>query len=299
MQQLFRPARIMPVKNEIYAAKAVAVAVLRLDEIHPVVSGNKWFKLKAYLADAAQLKKKAILTFGGAYSNHIVATAAACTASGLQAIGIIRGEEPKSWSPTLIDAANYGMQLHFISREAYKTKYIPDAAYGVLKKSEIYSINEGGYGAKGAEGSMDILKTYDTSSYTHIVAAVGTGTMLSGLINAAAPQQQLIGINVLKNNFSVQGAIESLVHPAKNNFQINHNFHFGGYAKHTPELLRFMNNWFAATGIPTDFVYTAKAFFAADQLIQTAYFQPGSSVLLIQSGGLQGNRSLPAGVLRF
>jgi 1-aminocyclopropane-1-carboxylate deaminase len=146
---------------------------------------------------------------------------------------------------------------------------------------------------------MDILKSYDTQAFTNIIAAVGTGTMLAGLIRGAAPHQHVTGISVLKNNFPVHNAISKLAGKPKTAFQVLHNFHFGGYAKHTPELLRFMNDWYAETNIPTDFVYTAKTFFAAEELIQTGFFPPGSSLLLIHSGGLQGNRSLPAGTLCF
>lgn len=299
MQHLFQPPRIMTVQNKIYADKMVTVGVLRLDEIHPVISGNKWFKLKAYLADAMQQQKKVIVTFGGAYSNHIVATAAACALNGFRAIGIIRGEAPAVLSPTLLDAQHYGMQLFFTSRTDYKSKIIPADVYKVFKKNALYFIPEGGYGIKGMEGSMDILKSFDTASYTHIIAAVGTGTMLSGLIRAAAPHQEVIGISVLKNNFSAATEIQKLTGMPTTSFRILHDYHFGGYAKHTPELLQFMNDWYTQTLIPTDFVYTGKTFFAADQLIRNNFFKPGCSVLLIQSGGLQGNRSLPAGTLRY
>jgi 1-aminocyclopropane-1-carboxylate deaminase len=299
MQHLFQPPRLVPVVKEEYRLKNIEVAVLRLDEVHPVISGNKWFKLRAYLEDAAQQQKKTMLTFGGAYSNHILATAAACALRGFQAIGIIRGEKPSILSPTLSDAERYGMHLIFVSRNEYRNKAVPKAVYELFEKEEIYTINEGGYGVLGMQGSMDILKSCNTRAYTHIVAAVGTGTMLAGLIAAAQPQQQITGISVLKNNATPEPQIRNLTGSSSNHFQILHQFHFGGYAKHTPELLQFMNGWFAQTGIPTDFVYTAKTFYAADQLIRNDFFKKGSSVLLIQSGGLQGNRSLPPGTLRF
>lgn len=298
MQHLFHTARIMPVHKAAYRQKGIDVSVLRLDEIHPVVSGNKWFKLKAYLDDAARQQKKAILTFGGAYSNHIIATAAACAQHGFQSIGIIRGERPVVLSPTLQDALQYGMQLYFVSRETYRTKAVPPEVYGVLKKEAIYEIAEGGYGNKGAEGSMDILKSGVAENFTHIIAAVGTGTMLAGLARAAAPHQQVIGVSVLKNNVSAQASIQKLIH-GSGVFRLIHDYYFGGYAKHTPQLLQFMNDWYSATGIPTDFVYTAKTFFAAEQLVAQEMFKPGSSVLLVHSGGLQGNRSLPRGALQF
>jgi 1-aminocyclopropane-1-carboxylate deaminase len=202
-------------------------------------------------------------------------------------------------SPTLLQAQEYGMQLFFISREAYKAKTIPQEVYGVLKKWDLYVVPEGGYGEKGAQGSMDILKSVAAENYMHIVAAVGTGTMLAGLINAAQPGQQVIGISVFKNNFSIERDVQHLLYPSKTAYTIYHDFHFGGYAKHTPALLQFMNAWFRETGIPTDFVYTAKTFYATDQLIRSRYFPAGSSILLIHSGGLQGNRSLPPGTLHY
>jgi 1-aminocyclopropane-1-carboxylate deaminase len=290
--------RIMPVKNEVYSAKGVQADVLRLDEIHPVISGNKWYKLKGYLQEAKVLGKKGILTFGGAYSNHILATAAACPLYQLHSIGIIRGDKAMEFSHTLIEAQQYGMELFFSSREAYRSGTIPDAVFKAYGKEALFIINEGGYGEKGMLGSMDILKSCPAQSYSHIIAAVGTGTMLSGLINSADAFQQVIGISVLKNNLSLLQAIQQLLLPYKT-YQLLHDFHFGGYAKYTPALLQFMNEWFASTGIPTDFVYTAKTFYAADHLIRIGYFPPGSAVLLVQSGGLQGNRSLPTGALCY
>jgi 1-aminocyclopropane-1-carboxylate deaminase len=276
------------------------VDVLRLDRIDPVVSGNKWFKLKEYLKEASGLGKTTILTFGGAFSNHIVATAAACAKYGFKSIGIIRGERPVELSHTLRDAQGFGMQLHFTSREAYRRKDIPAEALAIVPENEMYLVNEGGYGNKGMEGAKDILSFCDIEQYTHIMAAVGTGTMLAGLTEAAGDQQQVIGISVMKNNFSLQHEVEQLLPPAKHQqFTILHDYHFGGYAKHTPELLQFMNSWYTDTLIPSDFVYTAKVFYALNDMVQKNYFPQGSRVLVIHSGGLQGNRSLPKGTLIF
>lgn len=276
------------------------VDVLRLDLIDPVVSGNKWFKLKEYLKEASHLRKTAILTFGGAYSNHIVATAAACTSYGFRSVGIIRGERPVELSNTLQDAQDYGMQLYFISREAYKRKEIPEEIFKSVPGNELYIVNEGGYGCKGMEGAKDILSFCDSGHYTHIMAAAGTGTMLAGLTAAARDQQQVIGVSVLKNNFSLKHQVEQLLPPQKyRQFAILHDYHFGGYAKYKPELVQFMNSWYTDTLIPSDFVYTAKLFYALNDLIHKNYFPNGTRLLLIHSGGLQGNRSLAKGTLIF
>lgn len=272
----------------------VQVSVLRLDKIHALISGNKWFKLRYYIIEALAQNKKTIITFGGAWSNHIIATAAACKLYGLNAIGIIRGEEPATPSATLLQAKAMGMQLVFIKREDYRHQSIPDN----ITISDAYMIHEGGYGVTGAKGAATIYDYMD-ESFTHICCAVGTGTMMAGLINASAAHQQVVGISVMKNNFSLQQAIQSLTGKEKNNWHLLHDHHFGGYAKHTPELTGFMNSFYRSTGIPTDFVYTAKLFYAVKALAGKNYFSAGSRLLLIHSGGLQGNSSLAKGTLMF
>ncbi len=270
--------------------EGLSMDVLRLDAIHPVVSGNKWFKLRKYLQAAKDLDKKWVVTVGGAWSNHVLATAAACEAFGLKSIGIIRGEAPAVPSITLQDATRYGMELHFISREAFGKKQWPE----FVMEDDCYFIPEGGYGRPGAAGAATILDDIDASTYTHIIAAVGTGTMLAGLVSAAADHQEVIGIPVLKNNLELEEAIGTLL-PKENNkrFSLIQGYHFGGYAKHTKELLEFMNEWFRLTSIPTDFVYTGKLFYAVKELARKGYFPSQSRILAIHSGGLQGNRSLP------
>ena len=277
-----------------------SASVLRLDLIHPVISGNKWFKLKCYLEEARQWDKKAILTYGGAYSNHIVATAAAAADQRLPSIGLIRGEPGKQPSPTLEQAAALGMQLHFLSRDQYRLRTVPPAVLTAFPLHELYFVNEGGYGKLGAEGASFIGNLNDLSPYTHILAAVGTGTTLAGLVLSALPHQQVIGISVLRNNHSLPDEINELL-PAekKDRFTLLHDFHFGGYAKSNPALFAFMNEWYELEGIPSDFVYTGKLFFALRQLMQAGFFPDGSRVLAIHSGGLQGNRSLTKGTLIF
>jgi len=255
----------------------VHMDVLRLDQIHPVISGNKWFKLKEWLRLANNSGSGRLITFGGAWSSHIVATACAAKEAGLSAIGIIRGERPAHPSAALSDAEKYGMQLEFISREQYRKKDDPAFLAGLSAHYPgAVIIPEGGAGSPGINGSMDILRMIDSSPYSHILCAVGTGTTYKGLAAAAAPAQQVIGISVLQLPY-----------------------HFGGYARHTPELLAFMNHFHRSTGIPSDFVYTGKLFYAALDMVQKDHFPPNSRILVIHSGGLQGNRSLSPGVLDF
>lgn len=281
--------------------RGIALHVLRLDKIHPVVSGNKWFKLKYYLQDALHQGFSTLLTFGGAYSNHIAATAYAAQEVGCNAIGIIRGEEPKQWSHTLLEASGLGMQFTFVSRGQYN-KLKRNTSTALLEKQfgRVYIIPEGGYGTPGIQGAAEILQTASTQSYTHIVSAVGTGTTIAGILQQSSEQQEVIGISTMKNNVSLSDEIRSLVNaPLPSRFRLIHDYHFGGYARHTPALFTFMNLFYQLTQIPLDFVYTAKMMYGIANLAEKDYFPPNSRVLAVHSGGLQGNGSLPAGTLLY
>lgn len=286
----FESVTIDPIS--IFYKRKIEVDVLRLDKISPVISGNKWFKLRYYLEEALASGKKGIITFGGAWSNHIVATAAACKESSLQSIGIIRGEEPKEKSLTLQQAQELGMKLIYISRSEYQLKKIPAEIGADL----YYIVNEGGYGITGANGASTILD-YCHKNYTHYCCAVGTGTMMAGIINRIQPDQKVVGISVMKNNRELETMVQELTKENKENWQILHDYSFGGYAKHQSALLQFMNEFYKQTAIPSDFVYTGKLFFAINDLIEKNHFPALSRLLLIHSGGLQGNRSLPPGTL--
>lgn len=271
------PLSIQPVVLPLLLQHRVEMDVLRLDQLHPVISGNKWFKLKEWLQSAKESNRQGIVTFGGAWSNHIVAASFAAREAGLSSIGIIRGERPVSLSATLHDAEAYGMQLVFISRERYKQKEDPACLAAISAEyPNTVIIPEGGAGEPGIRGSMDILREIDSSPYSHILCAVGTGTTYKGLAAAAAPGQQVTGISVLAPSY-----------------------HFGGYARHTPELLDFINYFYETTGIPTDFVYTGKLFYAVMDMVRKDLFPPNTRLLVIHSGGLQGNQGLPPGVLHF
>ncbi|MFI5128691.1 MAG: 1-aminocyclopropane-1-carboxylate deaminase/D-cysteine desulfhydrase [Chitinophagales bacterium] len=278
----------------LFEEKDIKISVLRLDKIHPVISGNKWFKLRYYLEEAKEQRKKKIVTFGGAWSNHIVATAAASKTYDFLSAGIIRGEEPVQLSPTLLQAKDQGMQLHFISREDYHEKKLPPE----FQNDECYLVGEGGYGPKGAEGAALILK-YNKEKFTHCCCAAGTGTMMAGLIRAISPSQKVIGISVLKNNYDLEKNVRSILGDERKEWQIIHDYHFGGYAKYKPALIKFMNEFYGQTNIPSDFVYTAKLFFAIYDLVNNDFFPYKSKLLLVHSGGLQGNISLPKGTLIY
>ena len=295
------PVTTDTIKNPLTDQKKVRLDVLRLDRIHPVVSGNKWFKLQYYTGDAVNKGYTTLLTFGGPYSNHIAATAYAAKMLGLKAVGVIRGEAPKQWSHTLQEAHACQMQLVFLPRNEYDAiKRNVHSTNFEVQFGKVYVIPEGGFGSLGMQGAAEILHSTDTGHYTHIVSAVGTGTTIAGIIQATKPHQQVTGISVMKNNIGLNDEIKSLLNTSlPGSFSIIHDYHFGGYAKYTPALTGWMNWFYHASTIPLDFVYTAKMMYGIFDLMEKDFFRPRSRILAIHSGGLQGNRSLAPGVLVF
>lgn len=294
-------AVVQPINDELLYEKNVPIDILRLDRIHPVISGNKWFKLKYHLQEALQQNKKGILTFGGAYSNHLVATALACQQANLASIGIIRGEAPAIPSATLQEVQEYGMQLEFISREAYSDEAAITPALQE-KYPDYFIVPQGGQSHFGVLGAAEILQLAPIESYSHICCATGTGTMLAGLVHAALPHQQVIGICSLKMPDGENNTLNTFVKPYSANlkkYTIFYDYHFGGYARKTDELISFMNSIYQKHELPTDFVYTGKLLFGILHLVKNDHFQPGSRILMVHSGGLQGNRSLASGTLTF
>ena len=292
------------------SSQIIDCQVLKLDQIHPVISGNKWYKLRYYLKEAKEMGANTIVSFGGPYSNHIVALAYAAKMNGLKCIGYIRRNDGEPITITMQDAILYGMEIINLGRTHFQEKKDEIIASHAKNNNEIYFVDEGGYGILGANGASTIISDWDINNqnsnlknpiqlYDYIVCAVGTGTMMAGIINAAATHQHLLGIPVLKNEGSIREEIIKLLKNKKANFELNHNFHQGGYAKTTPEQIAFMNQFWNQTKIPSDIVYTGKLFYAVSQLISQNYFKIGSKVLIIHSGGLQGNRSLEKGILDF
>ncbi|MFZ4104697.1 MAG: 1-aminocyclopropane-1-carboxylate deaminase/D-cysteine desulfhydrase, partial [Sediminibacterium sp.] len=201
-------------------------------------------------------------------------------------------------TPSLEEAKAYGMELVYLGRTDFQTKKASILELSATK-SDTYFIDEGGYGTIGAKGAATILTENDTAHYNYIVCAVGTGTMLAGCINAASPNQKIIGIPVLKNEGSIENEINVLLIDKNSPYTLLHQFHQGGYAKTNPKMIDFMNRLWDTEKIPTDIVYTSKLLFGVEQLIQENYFEKDASILVIHSGGLQGNRSLPVGSLKF
>lgn len=284
--------------NPLHKSKEVVADVLRLDKVHPVISGNKWFKLKYHISKAVQLNSGGVLSFGGAFSNHLVALAHACRENGLRSAAIIRGDEATT-NHSINDMKHQGMELIFVSRDAYRNRLDLSRSFCAIHP-DFYVVPEGGQGEEGIKGAAEILDNIPPG-YTHIICAVGTGTTLAGIINASQKEQQVLGICALKISAQNNNELSDFLrkNANKNNYHLKYDFHFGGYARKTPALVNFMNQFYTTENIPTDFVYTGKMFYAVEELIAGNYFPQGSKLLVIHSGGLQGNRSLPPGELIF
>lgn len=266
----------------------ITVSIKREDLLHPHISGNKFRKLKYNLLQAEREGHQTLLTFGGAFSNHIAATAAAGCEYGFKTIGIIRGEELAAGiqdNPTLKFAAEQGMQLVFVSRTDYRLRNTPE--FIEMLRSEyghFYLVPEGGTNTYAVRGCTEIL-TGEDASFTHIACAVGTGGTVSGIINASAPNQQILGFPALKG----AGLSDEICKFAlQDNWKLVEDYHFGGYGKVNEELVAFINSFFSETGIPLDPVYTGKMVFGVIDLINKGFFPPRSRILMVHTGGLQG-----------
>ncbi len=272
--------------------KTVSLFIKREDLIHKYVSGNKFRKLKYNLIQAKKENHTTILTFGGAFSNHIAAVAYAGKSENFKTIGIIRGDELVSKideNPTLLFAQQCGMKLEFVSRETYRNK--SNSAYTKELKSKFgsfYVIPEGGTNELAIQGCKEILSNQD-KEFDYICCSIGTGGTIAGLINSALPYQKIIGFSTLKGSF----LNEEISKFAKNhNWCINNDYHFGGYGKVTKELIDFINQFNKSTNIPLDPIYTGKMVFGIFDLIDKKYFPENSKILIIHSGGLQGIKGM-------
>ena len=268
--------------------------IKREDLLHPEVSGNKFRKLKYNLRAARESNYSRLLTFGGAYSNHITATAAAGKLFGFKTIGIIRGEElaakpVNELNPSLQFAKECGMHLYYVSREEYRKKENPDFIEKLKSEfGEFYLLPEGGTNSLAIKGCSEILNNKD-SEFDFICSAVGTGGTLAGLINSSKPHQKILGLSALNTEY-LSGKISNRV--SKNNWEIILNYHFGGYAKVNARLVEFINNFKEKYQIILDPVYTGKLLFGIFDLVEKNYFPENSKILAIHTGGLQGIKGM-------
>ncbi len=288
---LFEP-EINQIKTSYFKHADVYLDLKREDLIHPIVSGNKFRKLKYNLIEAQELEKKILVTFGGAFSNHIAAVAEAGKLTGFQTVGIIRGEElgidlaeTLQFNSTLNFAHQCGMHLEFVSRSDYKHKESDEFKSWLRGKfGDFYLIPEGGTNNLAVKGCGEILNS-STAEYDYIACAVGTGGTISGIVEASLPHQKILGFPALKGDF-LKDVIKR--YTSKSNWELITNYHFGGYAKTDENLIGFINDFKSRHNILLDPIYTGKMMYGITDMIANGYFSKNTRILAIHSGGLQG-----------
>lgn len=274
--------------NSLPSIDGIQLTIKRGDCVNTEGSGNKYWKLKYNLQQAMDEKALGLLTFGGAFSNHLAATAAACARSGLQSVGVVRGEEwadPQKKNPTLEFCKQKGMQLHFLSRSAYRNKNSTELQKTLQQQYPNFMLlPEGGTNALAVKGCAEVLTTAD-HKYDTICVAVGTGGTLAGLATGSTEHQQLLGFMSLRDT----GMAERITpYTTTSNWQLIHDYTFGGYAKTPEALIAFINNFKKKFKIPLEPLYTGKMLFGIFDLIKTGQWRWGKNVLIIHTGGLQG-----------
>lgn len=285
-------APIQKLESPLLQKKKIQIAILREDLNHPLISGNKYRKLKYNLLRANELGHNTLLSFGGAYSNHIHATAAAGKAFGFNTIGVIRGEElaTKPKNATLADAQKMGMQLDFVTRQEYREKETSEFIEKLHQKwGDFYYIPEGGTNNLAVKGCQEIQypATYE---YTYLACAMGTAGTISGIIKSTKEHQKVLGFPALRGGDFLLKTIEK--YTDKKNFEIINDYHFGGYGKINQDLISFVNNFKKEFQIPIDPIYVGKMLYGIWELVNNNFFEPHSQILVVHSGGLQGIRGM-------
>jgi len=287
-----RLAVIQPLNKVWYKGKVSAIDMLRLDMLHPVISGNKWYKLRLNLAWAQDHGRQTVVTFGGAWSNHLVATAFAARQFSIKSVGIVRGAQ-ESLTQTLKDCREYGMELIFVSREDYALRHQPEWAEDMVRHfDEIYIIPEGGANERGRMGA-GLINRFIDDHYTHIILAVGTGTTMAGLRNALPVEQYMMGVVPMKHTGEQTHYISSHTDAGKvGSWELLAEPLGGGFGKWNEILTGFMNDFYTENKIPLDVVYTSKMMYKVKAMLDDNHFSSCDRILCIHSGGLQGNVSV-------
>ena len=285
--------KITSVNSSLFGSSKVKVSILRLDELHPQLSGNKWFKLKYNLEQASKQHCKTLVSFGGAWSNHLHALAWAGKEFGFNTVAYVRGELIEPLNPCLQDASDWGMELRALSREDYKRKDDPAFLNNLIRDVHSpYVIPEGGGNSLGIQGCSDILEGIEQGKFDCISLACGTGTTMAGILTAA--QVPILGIQVLKGDGYLSNEVVAYLQTLSINptvsWQVRDEFHRGGYARTDQTLLDFCQYFEDETSVPLEPVYSGKMFMALAELIKSEYFQKGAHILAVHGGGLQGNR---------
>jgi len=283
---------IHKIEDPIIKDSGIKLFIKREELNHPELSGNKWHKLKYNLITAKEKGFETLLTFGGAYSNHIYATAAAGNLFGFKTIGIIRGEEQLPLNPTLSFATSKGMKIHYINRKTYREKNSTEFIRQLREKfGNFYLVPEGGTNKLAVKGASEIISNIDFD-FDYVCCACGTGGTLAGLVTGLNGRKKALGFSVLKRSSFLLNNVEKLIYESVgekyNNWDINLDFHFGGYAKINSELIKFMTRFQKITSIPIEPIYTGKLLYGVYNLIINNYFGIKKNILVIHTGGLQG-----------
>jgi 1-aminocyclopropane-1-carboxylate deaminase len=291
---IYNTTPIEEIRNETLDKAGVRLLIKREDLNHPFISGNKWWKLKYNIKQAQSEKKQTVLTFGGAFSNHIYATAAAARENNLKSIGVIRGEETLPLNRTLSFAKNQNMDVYYVSREAYHKKTDPDFVQQLREKfGDFYLIPEGGTNTLAVKGCAEFAaKELSTIDFDFLCLPVGTGGTMAGIISGLENSKEVIGISVLKNGDFLKDEIEKLIQDFTGRlygkWSLLTSYHHGGYAKVTQTLTEFVSAMKERHNLPLDHVYTGKLLWAVMKEIEIGRFHRGSTVLALHTGGLQG-----------
>ncbi len=280
---------LQEINHPLCLEKNVRFAVWREDLNHPFISGNKYWKLKYNLEKAKELGKSSLLTFSGARSNHIYAFAAAGKAFGFETIGVVRGDECRELSPTLKFATECGMKIYQVSREQYRNKTDGSFLAELSEKfGDPFIIPEGGSNELAVKGCSEMIENLQFSP-DFLCSAVGTGGTLAGMIRGKKGNSQILGFSALKGGGFLKKDIENLLgDEVLTNWEIIDQYHFGGYAKCTPELVSFINDFKEQFSIPLEPIYTAKMIWGILDLISKDFFPANSEIIAIHTGGLQG-----------
>lgn len=283
---------LQEINDELFNQKNIKLFIKRDDLIDNFISGNKYFKLKYNLIAAAENNFKTLLSFGGAYSNHIYSLAYAGKKFGFETVGVIRGEEHLPLNPTLQFAKECGMKFYYLSRSDYRKKYSDEIISRLHQEfGDFYLIPEGGSNNLAVKGCSEIPKRIDID-YNYLFCACGTGGTLAGIIEGAEIKHKIIGIAALKNASFLLNDVKKFLISEKFNWEILLDFHFGGYAKFNSELVNFIKTFETKYSIKLEPIYTGKLIYAIYYMAKKNYFEPGSVIVAYHSGGLQGLEGL-------
>ena len=307
LEKTFKPSILTKIDDPLFEQYQIELWIKRDDLLHPVISGNKWRKLKYILDDALSLGADTLISMGGAYSNHLHALAYVGKLLGLKTIGFIRGEQPETLTPTLLDMKSWGMELEFVSRSdyrllrTYKGRHAPHQLPANLRHTlhpwryclglnpRQYWLPEGGAQPLALKGVAELVAEINIP-YDTLCVPCGTGTTLAGIIDTASAQVSVLGFAALKNAGFLTTDVEAMLLQPHNNWQLNLDYHFGGFAKINAGLSAFIEDFELTTTIPLEPVYTGKMMYAIYDLIKKHYFKPGERIIAVHTGGLQGKR---------